>query len=54
LETSRAVGSSVEHLDEAQPRPAAVLTHPDLDVVGDRADDRDPEPALGQVVLGAR
>ena len=49
-ETSRGAGSTVEHLDEAQPRTPAALARADLDVVGDRADDRDPETAFDELV----
>ena len=36
---------------EAKPRAAAVTSLAGLELVGDRLDDRDPEPALGEVLL---
>src|SRR4051812_638235 len=44
-------GLARELLDEAEAGPASVLPRPDLELVRDRADDRDPEAALAQTVL---
>ncbi len=38
-----------KELHEAEPRPAAVRAAADLDLVGDRPDDRDPEATLGEL-----
>ena len=38
-----------KELHEAEPRPAAVRAAADLDLVGDRPDDRDPEAPLGEL-----
>src|SRR5437667_622328 len=42
----------VEKLDEPQPRAATAVALAGLELVGDRLDDRDPEPSLGEVVVG--
>src|SRR5215210_7206227 len=51
-ENSPEIGLLGEELDEAKPR-AAALALSDLDLVGERADDRDAEPALGQLLAVA-
>jgi hypothetical protein len=40
-----------ELLDEPQARAASAGARPDLELIRDRADDRDPQPALDQVVV---
>src|SRR4051812_21548746 len=39
-----------EVLDEAKPRAALAGLRLDLELIRDRPDDRDPEPALGELV----
>src|SRR5438105_15193359 len=40
-----------EELDDAEPRPAALPAVAQLELVRERLDDRDAEPALGELLL---